>query len=100
MNVKRHSDGDSAFVDTKGDSSIETKPRKSSKRARKDCNEDIEDIHKSLWKPDNWETVLENIRLMRKNRDAPVDSMGAEKCADQDAPPKVNFEILKIKRLN
>ena len=93
MNVKRHSDCDSAYVNTKGDSPGEVKPSKSSKRTKKDCNEDIEDIHKSLWKPDNWETVLENVRLMRRNRDAPVDSMGAEKCADQDAPPKVNIEI-------
>ena len=39
--------------------------------------------------PDNWETILDNIRQMRRSRDAPVDSMGAEKCADRGASQQV-----------
>lgn len=34
------------------------------------------------FEPANWQQVLENIREMRKKRDAPVDSMGCEKCFD------------------
>ena len=41
------------------------------------------------WEPSQWREMLENIREIRKHKDAPVDSMGAEKIADEDAPPKV-----------
>ena len=41
------------------------------------------------WEPPQWREMLENIREIRKHKDAPVDSMGAEKIADEDAPPKV-----------
>ncbi|KAL5290553.1 NTHL1 family protein [Megaselia abdita] len=44
---------------------------------------DIED-----WEPPNWKTVLENIRKMRVEKDAPVDTMGCHKCADEDADDK------------
>lgn len=40
--------------------------------------------------PLNWEVVLNNLREMRKNFDAPVDSMGCSKCHDEEAPPKVS----------
>lgn len=33
-----------------------------------------------LFEPDDWRQVLENIRLMRIDHAAPVDSMGCEKC--------------------
>ncbi|XP_066140369.1 endonuclease III-like protein 1 [Euwallacea fornicatus] len=39
--------------------------------------------------PDNWEEVLENLRDMRKNFDAPVDSLGCHKCSDETASPEV-----------
>ena len=41
------------------------------------------------WSPKNWETALDNLREMRKHKDAPVDSMGCEKCFDTEADPKV-----------
>lgn len=41
--------------------------------------------------PLNWEIVLNNLREMRKNFDAPVDSMGCDKCFDENAPPKVSY---------
>jgi len=45
--------------------------------------------------PDNWEAILDNIRQMRRSRDAPVDSMGAEKCADQGASQQeFRFQVL------
>lgn len=39
--------------------------------------------------PKNWEQVLSNIREMRKNFDAPVDSMGCNKCQEESASPEV-----------
>ncbi|KAL1494005.1 hypothetical protein ABEB36_009680 [Hypothenemus hampei] len=39
--------------------------------------------------PPNWELILENLRDMRKKFDAPVDSMGCFKCADENASPEV-----------
>lgn len=41
------------------------------------------------WLPDNWETFLNRLRIMRANEDAPVDTMGCDKCMDSDAPPEV-----------
>ncbi|XP_023952679.2 endonuclease III-like protein 1 isoform X1 [Bicyclus anynana] len=44
---------------------------------------------KGLWEPNNWKDFLINLRNMRSNNDAPVDSMGCHMCMDEDAPPKV-----------
>lgn len=41
------------------------------------------------WFPEHWKEHVDNIREMRKERSAPVDSMGAEELADKSAPPKV-----------
>lgn len=43
---------------------------------------------KSKWHPKNWHEVVNNIREMRKQRDAPVDTMGCDKCADESASPE------------
>lgn len=40
-------------------------------------------------KPMLWERVLKNLREMRKNKDAPVDSMGTQKCPDENELPQV-----------
>lgn len=39
--------------------------------------------------PPNWKAVLENLREMRKGFDAPVDSMGCDKCYDTNAKAEV-----------
>lgn len=39
--------------------------------------------------PSNWEAVLNNLREMRQKRDAPVDSMGTQKAADEAETPEV-----------
>lgn len=45
--------------------------------------------------PRNWEQVLNNIRVMRAVRDAPVDRLGCEVLADPAAPPEVQrFHVL------
>ena len=43
----------------------------------------------STWQPPNWREQLANIREMRKTRDAPVDSQGCEKTADESQSPEV-----------
>lgn len=45
--------------------------------------------------PDHWMEVLNNIREMRKNRDAPVDTMGCDKLCDDDILPEVRrYQLL------
>ncbi|RZC40382.1 HhH-GPD domain containing protein, partial [Asbolus verrucosus] len=45
--------------------------------------------------PANWEQVLHNLREMRKNCDAPVDSMGCDKCQDGTASPEtIRYQAL------
>lgn len=53
---------------------------------------DIEDC----WKPINWEQMIKNIREMRKDRSAPVDTMGCHRCSDDNADEKVNLHMLPI----
>ena len=48
-------------------------------------------IKSELLRPDNWETVLENIRTMRTKQDAPVDQLVAEHLSNKDCPPEVNW---------
>ena len=43
------------------------------------------------WEPSDWRKQLANIREMRKDREAPVDSQGCEKTADTGESPEVNF---------
>ncbi|XP_050824728.1 endonuclease III-like protein 1 isoform X1 [Gopherus flavomarginatus] len=53
------------------------------------------DSKRLKWEPGNWRQQLENIREMRRNKDAPVDQMGAEKCFDSSAPPEVmRYQVL------
>ncbi|XP_063917500.1 endonuclease III-like protein 1 [Zophobas morio] len=44
---------------------------------------------KKNWAPSDWEQILANVREMRKNFDAPVDSMGCNKCQEESASPEV-----------
>ena len=46
-------------------------------------------VKREVWEPPNWRDQLRGIREMRKNRDAPVDTMGCERCHDHDALPHV-----------
>ena len=43
----------------------------------------------STWQPLNWREQFANIREIRKSRDAPVDSQGCEKTADESQSPEV-----------
>lgn len=53
------------------------------------CKAETEKYESNDKMPLNWETVLYNLREMRKDFDAPVDSMGCNKCHDEKASPKV-----------
>lgn len=48
------------------------------------------------WEPPSWKEMLANIHQMRAARDAPVDSMGAEKCMDEGATPEVRVATLVV----
>ena len=39
--------------------------------------------------PENWKTQYENILFMRRERNAPVDTMGCEKVQNSSDDPKV-----------
>lgn len=40
------------------------------------------------WEPKHWRQLLANIREMRKERNAPVDTMGCDKCYDEHSDEK------------
>ncbi|CAH1116109.1 unnamed protein product [Phaedon cochleariae] len=45
--------------------------------------------------PNRWSEVLGNLREMRKNSDAPVDTMGCDKCHDDSVAPNViRYQLL------
>lgn len=47
------------------------------------------------WSPSNWKIQFQNIREMRKNLDAPVDTMGCERCtSDNYSEKQQRFHIL------
>ncbi|KAL0127202.1 hypothetical protein PUN28_005476 [Cardiocondyla obscurior] len=72
---------------------IKTEGIKTEKRVTE--NKNVETDSKSTedkkrWMPFNWEVILKNIKEMRKDKTAPVDTMGCHKCADPNASPKVS----------
>ncbi|XP_073815652.1 nth-like DNA glycosylase 1 [Musca autumnalis] len=63
------------------------KKMSSKKTPQESPNEDT-DHAADKWQPENWQTLLENIRIMRSKDTAPVDTMGCHKCADENADEK------------
>ncbi|XP_069122838.1 endonuclease III-like protein 1 isoform X2 [Argopecten irradians] len=50
---------------------------------------------KTKWEPSNWRTQLDNIIEMRKDRSAPVDTMGCDEISDRDSKPEVyRYQVL------
>ncbi|PSN34065.1 Endonuclease III-like protein 1 [Blattella germanica] len=62
---------------------------KQSQIKEEQSTKDDTEMKKTKWEPKNWLEVVNNIREMRKNRDAPVDTMGCDKCSDDNAPVEV-----------
>ena len=52
---------------------------------------------KPLWQPENWQTVLENIKSMRSDKSAVVDAQGCERTADPKEIPSVKFYWCRFK---
>lgn len=82
------------------DTNKSVKNKKVTKKAPQEnpetCKEEIAD----KWEPENWKTILENIRIMRSKDKAPVDTMGCHKCADENADEKViTFFLLKYHKI-
>lgn len=46
---------------------------------------------KFVWYPNNWQILLENIKSMRSDRSAVVDTQGCERTADTKETPSVMF---------
>ncbi|XP_034248591.1 endonuclease III-like protein 1 isoform X2 [Thrips palmi] len=70
--------------DEKSKQNIKKSPKKRAVTIEYETN-----AKKDKWEPDNWMQVLKNIREMRKSADAPVDTMGCDKCMDEEAKPEV-----------
>lgn len=51
-------------------------------------NGNVADEKQTKWEPNNWQQLLANIREMRKERNAPVDTMGCDKCYDEHSDEK------------
>ncbi|KAK1162779.1 endonuclease III-like protein 1 isoform X1 [Acipenser oxyrinchus oxyrinchus] len=82
---------------------IQVKPRRKSIKVEYDSTagsrdkelQDRNNPKKSRWEPQDWIKQLDNIREMRKSKDAPVDQMGAGKCFDPRAAPQViRYQVL------
>ena len=73
-------------------SNIQEKHPRAGKRPKLEMNE-IKAVAKAeddkAWTPKNWQRQLENIREMRRERNAAVDHQGCERTSDMDAPPQV-----------
>ena len=50
-------------------------------------------VKREKWEPPLWRPQLENINEMRKNRDAPVDTMGCDVISDVQAAPEVGIKF-------
>lgn len=72
---------------------IEYTENKQSQQNQSTKNEESHSLAKrsksSDWAPEGWREQLDNIKIMRENRDAPVDLMGCERTADMKARPEV-----------
>lgn len=71
----------------KRDHLADTKPSVSIKE--ESTTEATTDSKQSKWEPKHFKEMLDNIRKMRMERQAPVDTMGCHKCADVNTDPKI-----------
>lgn len=95
--AKKSTDAQESVTDTRTSPkrrkhlTVEYESAKGSENIEKDIQNlsDETESRESTWEPEEWRKVLENIFEMRKNHDAPVDSLGTEHCADKNVPAKV-----------
>ena len=76
-------------------SAQESHPRASKRPKKETKNVKAKTENADTWTPKNWQQQLENIREMRRDRNAAVDYQGCERTADETAPPEVQrYQIL------
>ena len=75
-------------LQTSSDFSIKTEDTKSEFSVYDQQNYQAS-VKREKWEPPDWRKQLENINEMRKNRDAPVDTMGCDVISDALASPQV-----------
>lgn len=78
--AKKRSSSDAKVANVKSEPKIKTEANASDDTASPE--------KQSKWEPENWRELLANIREMRKDRTAPVDTMGCEKCHDEYSDEK------------
>ena len=78
-------------VDSK---SITRISRKIKTEAKTEMKTDDQLVKSEAWEPHNWRDQLRAIQEMRKERDAPVDTMGCERCHDHDALPQIQRRVV------
>lgn len=94
-----YDDDDKALVDGKSLSYTETDSKKKAKKylienstttdeSNTTSSESTTPDKQAKWEPKNWWAHLNNIREMRKAKNAPVDTMGCHKCSDVDTDQK------------
>ena len=68
------------------------------KKSHKHVKIEVENVQT----PDNWEKLYDNILEMRKEKTAPVDTMGCEKVQELTSDPKVciYFYVVKYLRID
>ena len=69
--------------------------KKSPYFVKKENEVDQNDMKRLKWEPDNWISLLNNIREMRKHQDAPVDTMGCDEISDRSSSPEVSIIYLR-----
>ena len=68
----------------------------SPKKSRKHIKIEVENVQT----PENWETLYNNILEMRKEKTAPVDTMGCEKVQELSSDPKVCSPLSNLNLLS
>jgi endonuclease-3 len=92
LNSVPDSDALEGQIESKQKMSIKKKPISKApvpKELAKDTTSD-DTVKKAKWEPKDWQQVLENIKVMRAVKDAPVDTMGCERTMEENVAPKVS----------
>lgn len=90
---------DKALVDGTSSHYVETDFKKKAKKHSVENSDRTDDENttssestaadkQAKWEPKNWRAHFNNIREMRKAKNAPVDTMGCDKCSDVDTDQK------------
>ncbi|EDV27688.1 uncharacterized protein TRIADDRAFT_21050 [Trichoplax adhaerens] len=66
------------------------------KRVEKVQKQHVDKGEKPSWEPKNWHLQLQNIREMRKAKDAPVDTMGCSELSDRSESVEVRVQRYQI----